>query len=125
MPQPYNLPMRHILGFLAGYLISLVTSILLFRVSGHDPGRPASASFMFFTAIYGIAFAFLGGWVAARIGNFSTGCAVAIMIALLSIFSFVTDIGASHWAQAVSIFLMAPAAVAGAWKRRSLQHSAA
>jgi hypothetical protein len=117
--------MRHILGFLAGYLISLVSSILLFRVSGHDPGRPASASFMLLTAIYGIAFAFLGGWVAARIGKFSTGCAVGVMIAALSIFSLFTDIGASHWAQAVSFFLMAPAAVAGAWKQRGLQHSAA
>jgi hypothetical protein len=123
--QPYNLPMRRILGFLAGYSISLVSSILLFRVSGHDPGRPASALFMVFTAIYGIAFAFLGGWIAAHIGGFSTGCAVGVMIVVLSLFSFVTDIGASHWAQIVSLVLMAPAAVAGAWRRRALEHSAA
>ena len=117
--------MRHIFGFLAGYLISLVSSILLFRVSGHDPGVPAGAGFVLLTAIYGVAFAFLGGWVAARIGNFSTGCAVAGMIAVLSLVAFFTDIGASHWAQIISFFLMAPAAVVGAWKRRGLQHSAA
>jgi hypothetical protein len=117
--------MRRILGFLAGYSISLISSILLFRLSGQDPGRPASAGFMLFTAIYGIAFAFLGGWVAANIGRFSTGCAVGVMIAALSLFSIFTDIGASHWAQLVSLVLMAPAAVAGAWRRRGLQHSAA
>jgi hypothetical protein len=80
---------------------------------------------MLFTAIYGVAFAFLGGWVAAHISKFSTGCAVGVMIAALSLFSLFTDIGASHWAQMVSLLLMAPAAVAGAWKRRGLQHSAA
>jgi hypothetical protein len=117
--------MLRILGFLAGYLISLVSSILLFRLSSHDPGRPASVGFMLLTAIYGVAFAFLGGWVAARIGRFSTGCAVGVMIAVLSLFSLFTDIGASHWAQMVSFFLMAPAAVAGAWTRRGLEHSAA
>jgi hypothetical protein len=103
-----------IAGFLLGYLISGVSSFLLFTVSRHAPHQPASPPFISFAAIYGVAFAFFGGWVAAKIGGHSSGVAVGIIIAVMSVFSAWYDHAGSHWSQWVAVLLMAPAAVIGA-----------
>lgn len=110
---------RRILGFLAGYFVSALSSIAWFTLSGHLPHLPAPVWFMVLTAVYGIGFAILGGYVAAKIGVYGTGVAVGVAIAIISVFSWVTDIGAAHWSQPIALFLMAPAAVFGARRARS------
>jgi hypothetical protein len=103
-----------IAGFLLGYLISGVSSFVLFMASHHDPHQPAPTAFIVFAAIYGMAFAFFGGWVAAKIGGRTTGTAVGVAIAVLSVWSAGLDHVGSHWSQWVAVLLMAPAAVIGA-----------
>ena len=54
-----------IVGWLTGYLISLVSSILFFLVGHIAPHKPASTGVMWLTAIYGMAFAVLAAAVGA------------------------------------------------------------
>jgi len=103
-----------IAGFLLGYLISGVSSFVLFMAAHRDPHRPAPAAFIVFAAVYGMGFAFFGGWVAAKIGRRTTGTAVGVAIAVVSVWSAWLDSANSHWSQWVGVLLMAPAAVIGA-----------
>jgi len=54
---------------LAGYLTFGISAALLFGLTGVDPNAAAPMSFMVLTALYGIAFAILGGYLAAKIAN--------------------------------------------------------
>jgi hypothetical protein len=105
--------LRQLMGWLVGYGISLASSLAWFACL-HRPAYLVQPKwFVVATAIYGILFAILGGYVAARIGTYPTGFAVGVTIAVLSIISLVVEAGA-HWAQYISLVLMSPAAVAGA-----------
>lgn len=108
-------------GFLAGYGLSLASSIAFFQLSGRPPYLPQPMWFMVLTAVYGIAFSVLAGYAAASIGTYSTGFAVAVTIFVLSILSLLMDKG-GHWSQFIALVLMAPATVLGA-KLRSRQRA--
>lgn len=113
---------RCVLGWLTGYLISAVTSILFFQLGHVSPHSPASTGLIWGTAIYGIVFAALGAVVGANFSRrnaLGIGAAIAATIAAVALWSWSETPNVPHWTQAIAIFLMAPAAQFGSLFRRS------
>jgi len=59
--------LRSVLAVLAGYLIYAVPTVLLYRTAGQAPLVQPPSGFVLGSALQGILFAFLGGYVAAWI----------------------------------------------------------
>ena len=112
---------RCVAGWFVGYLISCVSSILFFIVGHISPEKPASATVMWVTAIYGVVFAVIAAIVGASFSRphaLGVGAAIAFTIGVVGIWSWYETPSASHWSQAIAILLMAPAAQFGALFRR-------
>lgn len=120
--------MRIFLAVVAGYLIFAVSAVLLFHLTNIDPHSPAALSFKAFTMAYGLAFAFLGGFVAGRIArraDLVCGIALAIFIALGATISMIARPGAGAlWTQTAALLFFAPASLAGDWTRRKRRATA-
>lgn len=108
-------------GWIAGYLISGVTSVLWFTaLTHHDAHDAASLRFVAATAVFGIVFAVLGGYVGAWIARdwaLGTAATVALLIVAMGAWSWSETPGEPHWTQMVALVGMAPAALAGGWLR--------
>jgi hypothetical protein len=77
-------------GWLAGYLVSLISSILFFVVGHIVPEKPASSGVMVATAIYGVVFAVLGAAIGAsfyRRFALGIGAAIALTIGAMAMWS--------------------------------------
>jgi hypothetical protein len=110
-----------VLGWLVGYLISCISSILFFIVGHISPAKPASATVMWTTAIYGIIFAVIGAIVGANFCRrfaLGIGAAIALTIGAVALWSWYTAPDHAHWTHLIAILLMAPAAQFGALFRR-------
>jgi hypothetical protein len=110
-----------IAGWILGYLISAVSSALLFIVGRIPPEKPASTTVMWFTAIYGIVFAVVGATIGAsfsRKNALGIGAAIALTIGVVAMWSWYSTPDHSHWTHLIAIFLMAPAAQFGSLTRR-------
>jgi hypothetical protein len=114
---------RVVLGFLAGYGISAVSSILFFLATKRDPHGAQPLWFIALTAVWGVAFAALGGFVAARIAGFRVGQSVGIAIVVVAFLSMVLDAKGANWSQVVAMVLMAPAAALGASRGEPRQYA--
>ncbi len=113
--------LRAIAGVIVGYLIFGVSAALLFALSGRPAHHTAPTVFMVGSIIYGMAFAFLGGWVATIVGRRrGTALGVGILIAVGALISLVASpAGNAIWSQVAALVLMAPAAaLAGRIHRR-------
>jgi hypothetical protein len=114
--------MRTFLAVVAGYLIFAVSAVLLFHLTNVDPHSPADLGFKAFTMVYGLAFAFLSGFVAGRIArrtDLVSGIALALVIAMGATISMIARPGAGAlWTQTAALLLFAPASLAGDWIRR-------
>jgi hypothetical protein len=109
-------------GWVVGYLISAVTSLLYFGLLRISPEQKASTLFMVLTALYGMVFAALGSLVGARFWRrqaLGIGAAIAATIAVVALWSAAETPNAEHWTQIVAVLLMAPAAQFGAFFSRS------
>ena len=118
---------RSVAAVLAGYLVFGVSAVLLFQVSGVAPEAPPSLRFAVFSTLYGIGFAFGGGFLAASLsGRAETwhGAAVGVIIAVLAAVSMLIQSGSgSLWSQVATLVLMAPAAAAGGYARHRTRDS--
>ncbi len=105
---------RSIAAVVLGYAVFAVSAVLLFNVAGRDPHAPQNLAFIVFAVVYGIAFAALGGLLAARIApaNGAIHAAfVTLVIALGAAVSLFASPGAgSTWSQWAALVLMAPSA---------------
>jgi MFS family permease len=114
--------MRTFLAVVAGYLVFAVSAVLFFHLTNVDPHSPAALGFEALTIAYGLAFAFLSGFVAGRIGqrtDLVCGIALALVIALGATISILARPGAGAlWTQTAALVLFAPASLAGDWTRR-------
>jgi ABC-type Mn2+/Zn2+ transport system permease subunit len=112
---------RSIVAVVVGYLVFAGSAVALFQVSGQAPHAPASLPFMLGSTLYGILFAALGGYLAARLVPRRPelhGAAVAALIALGAAASLVARHGTgSVWSQVSAVLLMAPAAWGGGYLR--------
>ena len=112
---------RCVAGWIVGYLISAVSSVLLFTVSRVSPHQPATTAVIWITAIFGIFFAALGAIVGAsfsRKNAIGIGASIALTIGIAALWSWSATPTDAHWTHLIAIFLMAPAAQFGALFRR-------
>jgi uncharacterized oligopeptide transporter (OPT) family protein len=114
--------MRVSLAVVAGYLIFAVSAVLLFHLANVDPHSPASLRFKAIAVAYGLAFAYIGGYVAGRIAaraDLVSGIALVIVISLGATISMISHPGAGAlWTQTAALLLFAPASLVGDWTRR-------
>jgi hypothetical protein len=113
---------KRIVGVIAGYGIFVVSSLLLFNLSGQKPHAQASTGFQIITALYGIVFSFLSGFVVQIIAKHKTlavNYVLGLIIAGFATFSLFKAEG-SHWTQLLAIFMFAPVSVSGGlfWLKR-------
>jgi hypothetical protein len=114
---PVALVLRSLAAVVGGYLIFALSAVALFQLVGRDPHAPQPLWFVIASAMYGIGFAGLGGFVAARVAPARAllhAAAVAIVLALGATVSLLTSPGAdATWSQWAALALMAPSAYVG------------
>lgn len=108
---------RKILAVLVGYIIFAATALAFFRVFEIEAHSAASTSVMIQTAINGIIFSALAGWITqliAKTDNLKINYILALLIAAFATFSFFKASG-EHWTQLMAIFIFAPVSIVGGW----------
>jgi small neutral amino acid transporter SnatA (MarC family) len=83
--------LKNFIAISVGYAIFVISSILLFKLSGKNAHAPATIGFQIITACYGIAFSIISGFVSQLIGNKKTlviNYILAFIIAGFATFSF-------------------------------------
>ncbi len=110
--------MRTISGVIIGYLVFALSAFLLFRVTHQDPHAPTVMGFEIVAILYGMFFAFLGGycgtaiacrrdlWVAGIIALIMAAGAIASMVAV--------GVG---WSPLSALVLMVPSELVGGYVR--------
>jgi hypothetical protein len=100
----------------AGYFVFAASAALLFQLSGQAPHSPAPLTFKVASIVWGVVFALIGGWVAARISvrnPVAHGAAVAALIALGATISLIASGAGETWSQISALVVMAPSAWLG------------
>ena len=109
--------LRSLAAVLGGYLIFAFSAVALFQLSGRDPHAPQPLWFAVASVAYGMAFAALGGFVAARLAPARArlhAAGVALVLALGATVSLVASPGGgATWSQWAALALMAPSAYFG------------
>ena len=108
---------RKILGVIVGYAIFVVSSLALFQLTGQKPHAETTVTFQLITAVYGICFSLLSGFVLALIArptNLAVNLVLALIMASFAVFSFVKAEG-THWTQLMAIFVFAPTSMLGGY----------
>jgi putative membrane protein (TIGR04086 family) len=120
--------LRIAVGGVVGYVVFAVLAVALFVITGRDAHAPQETSFMVLSTVYGMACAFLGGYVAARIAGQREGVAgavVATVIALGALASIPSvPKGIVPWSQICALVFMAPCALLGGMVRRGQRSKA-
>lgn len=111
--------LRTLAAVVGGYLIFALSAVALFQVSGRDPHAPQPLWFVVASVTYGMVFAALGGFVAARAAptrSLLHAGSVAVVLALGASASLVASPGAgATWSQWAALTLMAPSAYLGGY----------
>ena len=114
---PMNI-LRHLAAVVVGYLVFGLAAAALFQLSGRAPHEAAPLGFMIGSTAYGMVFAGLGGYLAARMapeGPILHAGAVMMLSELGAIASLLASLSESIWSQIAAIALMAPSAIVGGW----------
>jgi len=108
---------RSILGVFLGYVVFAVSAVVLFHAAGRDPHSQQDLLFTAGAILYGMAFAAVGGFIAALIAGRRPVLHAAIVGAVLAVgalASLVFRPGAGAiWSQVAAMFLMAPSVFVG------------
>lgn len=111
--------LRSLAAVVGGYLIFAFSAVALFQGSGRNPHAPQPLWFMVASVTYGMAFAALGGFIAARVAPTRPAlhaCTVAFVLALGASVSLLTSPPAdATWSQWTALALMAPSAGLGGY----------
>jgi hypothetical protein len=113
---------RNVLAVIAGYAVFVISTVLLFQLTGIDPHADPSIGIIALTIIYGVVFSFLGGLLAQLIsgaGRLTINYVLAVIMAGFAVFSLFKASG-NHYSQWAAIFLFAPASLFGgkAWLKK-------
>jgi len=115
---------RAVGAVLAGYLVFGVAAAALFAVTGRDPHVAAPMGFMIARTLYGMVFAALGGYVAARRAARRPGAHAVAVAAVMAFGAFVSLFtrpgGEALWSELAALVLMVPSAAAGGLLPRRL-----
>jgi len=117
----YGTTTRCLAGWFLGYLVSLVSSIVLFMFGNIPPHEPTTTGKFVLVAIYGVFFAVLAGWIGAGFSRENArgiGTAIAFTILVIAVWAWTETPLHVHWSQSIAILLMAPSAFVGGWLRR-------
>lgn len=110
---------RSILGIIVGYTLFAIAAVALFVTFDLQPHEPAAFWFMAVATLYGMAFAFIGGWlsqwISGRVHQLPSAFVSILIIAGAVSEMFTVPDGGSVWSQVAAIFFMAPAATVGGW----------
>ena len=109
--------LRTVGAVIGGYLIFVLSAVVLFQLSSREPHAPQPLWFMLASVAYGMVFAGLGGVAAARLAPtrppLQSG-SVAPVLALGAGVSLAFSPGAgATWSQWTALILMAPSAYLG------------
>jgi hypothetical protein len=113
---------RCVAGWFVGYLVSAVSSILLFTLAHIPPEQPASIPVMCGVAVYGIVFSMIGVFLGASFSRrhaLGIGVSITVTTWAMAWWSWHETPGHSHWTQLVAIVLMAPAALFAGFLRQT------
>ncbi|MBZ5600243.1 MAG: hypothetical protein LAN83_18205 [Acidobacteriia bacterium] len=119
--------LRSVIAVIAGYLVFAASAAALFKISGRDPHAPASLTFMGLSVLYGMFFAAVSGYIAARLAGrweFEHSLAVAAVIAAGGAASLLASPGQALWTHLGALLIMAPMAMAGGYLRQRQAGSA-
>jgi hypothetical protein len=108
-------------GWFCGYLVSLASSILLFSLTGIEPGKPPSVWVLSGVSFYCIVFGGIGGSIGSSFSSrhaLPIGVAIALTHIAMAARNWHAAPGRSHWTELIAILLIAPAALFGAFLRR-------
>jgi RsiW-degrading membrane proteinase PrsW (M82 family) len=109
--------LRTVAAVVGGYLIFALSAVALFQLSGRDPHAPQPLWFVAASVAYGMVFAALGGFAAARVAPSRPllhAGGVAVALALGAGVSLVAGPGGgATWSQWAALALMAPSAYVG------------
>lgn len=112
---------KSVIAVIVGYIIFALGAFGFFRLSGQPPHEAAPVSVMIESIACGMAFAMLGGYVAAWLAGrrpLAHALAVALVLAIGAIASLMATLGkGAIWSQLCAVVLMAPAAAVGGWLR--------
>jgi hypothetical protein len=115
--RPFSVAARTLGAVIGGYLIFALSAVALFQLSGRDPHAPQPLWFVIASVVYGMGFAGLGGFAAARLAPARPllhAGVVAGVLALGAAVSLVASPGAgATWSQWTALALMAPSAYLG------------
>ncbi|GGI24040.1 hypothetical protein [Pedobacter mendelii] len=106
---------RKILSVVIGYAIFVISSLLLFKISGQKPHADATNFFIIFTAIYGVLFSIFAGYVTqffSKAQKLNVNYILATIIASFAVFSIFKSTG-NHWTQILAIAIFAPISILG------------
>ncbi|RYU91181.1 hypothetical protein EWM62_04375 [Mucilaginibacter terrigena] len=108
---------RNISSVVAGYSIFAVSSAMLFILTGHKPHGEATITFKIATAVYGMVFSVLAGFVLQLIATQKTLMLNYILAAVIFGFAAISLATASgtHWTQLFAMFIFAPVSVLGGY----------
>ncbi len=108
---------RSVVGVVVGYLVFGASAAMLFALNGQDPNIVPGTGFLAASVVYGVAFAILGGFLAAVIAGRKEvvhAGIVAAIIATIALVSLLAKFGKSSiWSEVSVLVLMAPAALFG------------
>jgi len=109
--------LRSIAGVVTGYVIFGVAALALFPLIHRDPHAAPGLGLVLASTLYGVVFAGLGGFVAARIAGrrpLMHAGTVGLLVALAAIVSMIFNHESSTlWSELATLLLMAPAAFCG------------
>jgi ABC-type Mn2+/Zn2+ transport system permease subunit len=112
---------KSVFSVLVGYLIFALSAFAFFQISGQPPHQAAPMPIMLGSIVFGMIFALIGGYVAARLARHKPtahGVAVAAVMALGAAISLLSTLGkGAVWSQVAALVLMVPCAVLGGWLR--------
>lgn len=114
---PLGRALRAIASVAGGYLVFALSAVALFQLSGRDSHAPQPLGFETGAVVFGMVFAALGGYLAARVAATRPRAhagGVAVVLALGAGVSLVMSPGAgATWSQWTALLLMAPSAYLG------------
>ncbi len=112
--------LRSLAAIVAGYLVFAVAGGALFQLTGQDPHGPATLGFIVGSTLYGLGFAGLAGWIAARVAPARRAwpwevSALATLVAVGALVSTVLAARRGHavWSSVAALVLMAPVVLLG------------
>jgi len=111
-----------VVGWIAGYLISLASSILLFSLAGIRTDRSPSVWVVLAVSLYCLVFGVIGGLLGSSFSRrhaLGIGVAIALAHVAVAISTWHAAPGRSHWTELIAILLVSPAALFGALLRRT------